>query len=536
MGRSAQFLALLGCSLLFGTALGLCDTVPSAGALAAVNCLGPQGFADIVAPLLPGVVNVSIIKKVTTYNLDFGQGMGGPGGGNPLEDLFKFRDFLEQFELAPRKRRVPAGAGSGFIIDPSGYIVTNAHVVDGADEIIVTLSDQSELKAKIIGTDARTDMALLKVDSLKPLVALKWGDSAKMRVGDWSIAIGNPLGLGGSVTLGIISHVARSLSMQTSHIGGFLQTDAPINLGNSGGPLFNIEGKVIGINMMLASPTGGNVGIGFAIPSDVAQFVIHQLKEYGKVKRGWIGVQIQPINQEIAKSLGLAAPRGALVGNVIEKGPAATAGVRQGDVLLKVGDVPVELAPNLTKIISSLPIGSKIQVGIWRKDKGTGRYGEIILPIVIGEFQDQDEESQSQENKEAAVNQERATVVYGVTLQELNSSLRYKFNLGDQISGLIVVKVDPESRAADRFQAGDVLLEVDQQKIASVKDIQEIVQKTKAAGQTTLLCLVQRGGIPSFVPLSLEEIGESVSASQKSSKPKNEALGGLMPRRPAAQG
>ncbi len=476
---------------------------------ASPSCLGPQGFADIVAPLLPAVVNVSVIKKVTTYSLDFGPGGGGApggfggGGASPMEDLFRFRDFLEQFELAPKKRRVPVGVGSGFIVDPEGFIVTNAHVVSGADEIVITMSDQREMKATLIGADSKADLALLKVTSAKPLPFVQWGDASKMRVGDWSIAIGNPLGLGGTVTLGIISHVGRSFMMQPSHVGGFFQTDAPINVGNSGGPLFNIEGKVIGINMMIASPTGGSVGIGFAIPSDVAQFVINQLKTYGRVKRGWIGVQIQPVNQEIAKSLGLKVPQGTLVGSVVDDGPAAKAGIVQGDVILKINGVTVEDSTKLIKVVGALPIGSEVPLVVWRRLKGKNVSEEVTLKIKIGEFKDQEEELKDVVKKDAK-GPDAGVEISGLTLQELTPKLRQRYQLGELVSGLLIVKVDPESSAYDSFKPGDVLLEIDQQKVVSHREAKNRIESAKASKQSSVLCLIQRQGNQFFVSLSLE--------------------------------
>lgn len=491
----------------------------------AVGCIGPKGFADIVAPLLPAVVNISIIKKVTTFSLEFPpgtgpEGMGNPGG-SPLDDLLKFRDFLErQFEVTPKKRRIPVGVGSGFIISPEGHVVTNAHVVEGAHEVVVTLTDQTELKAKVIGVDPRADLALLKISSSKPLPFVQWGDASKVRAGDWAIAIGNPLGLGGTVTLGIISHVGRSFMMQQNSVGGFFQTDASINVGNSGGPLFSFEGKVIGINMMIASSTGGSIGIGFAIPSDVAQFVINQLKEYGRVKRGWIGVQIQPLNQEIAKSLGLKTPQGALVGSVLDDSPAAKAGIQQTDVILKVNGIPVEDSTKLIKVVGGLPIGSKVPLVVWRKNKNKGAYEEITLQITIGEFDDQEEGKEKGQFPSPKL-KETGVTVQGLTLQELSSTWRQKYNLAEVISGLLVTKVDPESRAAESFQPGDVLLEVNQQKVVSYKDVEDQVKAGKAAHQSSVLCLIQRQGLPFFVTLSLEPIPED---------PKKPAGHATMPR------
>jgi serine protease Do len=490
---------------------------------------GPQGFADTVAPLLPAVVNISVIKQITTFNFE-GPGGGFPGGafGGLFNDPSRFREFLDQFHVAPKKRRVPVGVGSGFIISPEGHVVTNAHVVEGAHEVIVTLSDRSEMRAQILGVDPNFDLALLKVTYDTPLPYVQWGDASAIRIGDWAIAIGNPLGLGGTVTLGIISHVGRSFLTHQTSMGGLLQTDAAINMGNSGGPLFNVEGKVIGINMMIASGTGGNIGIGFAIPSDTAQFVINQLKVHGRVKRGWIGVQIQPLNQEIAKNLKLKIPQGALVGSVIEKSPAAEAGVLQTDVVLRVGNVPIEDASKLSKVISGLPIGSKVPLVVWRKNKKTGAYQEVTLEIKIAEFEEKQEDDNGRSKEQKSQDTQEKKAVHGLSLQELTPALRKKHSLCDAASGLLVTKVDPESRAAEVFQPGDLLIEVNQQKVVSHKDFGDQIKSATVAKQSSVLCLIQRQGVPFFLSFSIEPLpktsvapsGENKRSSLKSFFPK----------------
>ena len=457
-----------------------------------------EGFAPIVEPLLPAVVNVSVIKKMTTYSLDIGP---QAKGGAP-QDLFRFRDFLEQFDLAPKKRRVPVSAGTGFIIDPKGYLVTNAHVVEGADEVIVTLADQREMKAKVIGLDPRSDLALLKISDSAALPYVRFGDASKVRVGHWAIAIGNALGLGGTVTVGVISHVGRSFMMQPTHVGGFFQTDASINLGNSGGPLFNSKGEVIGINMMIASPTGGNIGIGFAIPSDVAQFVIEQLRQYGYVKRGWLGIHVQDINQDIAKSLQLKSPKGALVANVLKDGPASKGGVKQGDLILKINGVAIKGAAQTTKVVSKLHIGSRVPIEVWRRDARSGNYGAKVLYLTIGES---DDAATKDSKKTKAKPKDTGKLVYGLTLQALDDQSRQRYHIDKNVTGALILKVHPESRASEFFKGGDVLVEVDQEPVRSPDHAQSLLDEVSKKGQKTLLCLGLRQGIHFFAPLNLDD-------------------------------
>ena len=494
---------------------------------------GLLGFADIVQPLLPSVVNISVVKQVTTFSFEGPGGIvpGNPfGGGSSLDNPSRLREFLEKFHVAPKKRRLPVGVGSGFIISPEGHVVTNAHVVEGAHEVIVTLSDRSEMRAKVVGIDTNFDLALLKVTHDKPLPYVQWGDAKKMRIGDWAIAIGNPLGLGGSVTLGIISYVGRSFISQQNSMGGLFQTDAAINVGNSGGPLFNVEGKVIGINMMIASATGGNIGIGFAIPSDVAQFVINQLKEYGKVKRGWIGVYIQELNQAIAQNLKMKVPQGALVGTVVEKGPADQAGVKQTDVVLRVNNVTIDNASTLSRVISGLPIGTKVPMVVWRRNEKTGNFEEITLDITIQEFEDDVSEASSAASEKAVKEKEKANTVtvHGLTLQDLTPQLRKRYGLEASAAGVLVTNVDLESRASEAFQPGDLVLEVNQKKVFSCKEIQKQVKDMKDSKTFSILCLIQRQGVPFFVSFSMEDISKEEEAPL--AKEKKSSLKSLLPK------
>jgi serine protease Do len=357
----------------------------------------PDSFADLSASLLPAVVNISS-TQATQQRAD----RGGPEvpsfpPGSPFEQFFK--DFLERNRPGQEGRRggreqdgpregqrspgTPPGGratslGSGFVIDPAGYIVTNNHVIDGADEISVTFTDNTTLKAKLVGKDERVDLALLKVETDKPLRAVPFGDSDASRVGDWVLAIGNPFGLGGSVTAGIVS--ARGRDIRQGPYDDFIQTDASINRGNSGGPLFNMDGQVIGINTAIYSPSGGSVGIGFSVPSNLAKSVVAQLREFGRARRGWLGVRIQQITPDIAESVGLKETQGAMIAGVNEGGPADNAKIRAGDVILKFNNQDVKDMRALPRIVAETAIGKDVPVEVWRDSK------RITLQAAVGEL------------------------------------------------------------------------------------------------------------------------------------------------------
>ena len=322
----------------------------------------PGSFSELAERLTPSVVNISTAQKVSVPQQGF-EFQFPPG--SPFEEFFK--DFLERHrgkEGTPQRRQVTS-LGSGFVIDGSGLVVTNNHVIAEADEITVITHDGEKLEAKLLGKDPKTDLALLKVEPTRPLQALKWGDSRISKVGDWVLAIGNPFGLGGTVTAGIIS--ARGRDINAGPYDDFLQTDAAINRGNSGGPLFNLDGEVIGISTAIYSPTGGSVGIGFAVPSQLARPVIEQLQKFGRTRRGWLGVNIQTVTDEIAEGLGLEKAQGALVARVTEGGPAAAAGLEQGDVVLEFDGRPVEEMRTLPRIVAETSVGQEVQVKVWRK-------------------------------------------------------------------------------------------------------------------------------------------------------------------------
>src|SRR5262245_4112294 len=335
----------------------------------------PESFADLAETLLPAVVNIS-----TTQTVNEEQSTGE-------EDLDQFfKDFLDRQRRAnPQQRRMNA-LGSGFVIDPSGYIVTNNHVISGAEEITVRFHDDTELKAKLVGSDDKTDLALLKVEPTKPIPSLNWGDSDGLRIGDWVLAIGNPFGLGGTVTAGIVS--ARNRVLDQGAYDDYIQTDASINRGNSGGPLFNMNGEVIGVNTLIYSNnSGGSVGIGFAIPSAMAKNVIAQIREYGKPRRGWLGVRIQTVNDELAEGLHLQQAKGALVANVTPGGPADKAGLKQGDVILKFDGKEVDAMRTLPRMVAETPINKKVDVIVMRQGK------QLTIPVVLGELTEEAEQA-----------------------------------------------------------------------------------------------------------------------------------------------
>src|SRR5271168_1421485 len=423
----------------------------------------PDSFADLADRLLPSVVNISTTQTVKSER---GHEHSGPDipqfpPGSPFEEFF--RDFFEhgvpkggRQEAQPRKG---TSLGSGFIIDPAGYIVTNNHVIADADEITVILHDDTNLKAELVGRDTKTDIALLKVNSDKPLIAAGWGDSDASRVGDWVLAIGNPFGLGGSVTAGILS--ARQRDINSGPYDDFLQTDAPINRGNSGGPMFNMDGQVIGINTAIYSPSGGSIGIGFAIPSALAKEVVVELKDEADhtVHRGWLGVRIQAVTDEIAESLGLVKARGALVASLSDKGPAQAAGIQPGDVILKFDGKDVADMRHLPRLVAETPVDKVVPVTVWRKRQ------ETALKVKVGRLQETETASAETTAKSPAPKSDSDTVkALGMSLAEVTPALKEKFSLGDDAKGVVVVDVTKDSPGAEKgLRPGDVIMEAAQE-------------------------------------------------------------------------
>ena len=464
----------------------------------------PDSFADLADKLLPSVVNISTTQ---TLKPDSQREHSAPGKpqlppGSPFEEFFK--DFLDRQgqrgdrpEVKPRKA---TSLGSGFIIDPTGYIVTNNHVIADADEITVILHDDTNLKAEVVGRDTKTDVAVLKVKTDKPLAAVRWGDSDKSRVGDWVLAIGNPFGLGGSVTAGILS--ARQRDINSGPYDDFLQTDAAINRGNSGGPMFNMDGEVIGINTAIYSPSGGSIGIGFALPSNLAKAVVAQLIQEPDhtVHRGWLGVRIQAVTDEIAESLGLDKPRGALVASVNDKGPAQTGGIEPGDVILSFDGKTVPDMRHLPRLVAEEAVGKTVPVTVWRKRKQT------TLKVTLGRLEDTEQVAAKEPPKNEPARADRSTVTtLGLTLSNITPELKEKFSLSDQ-KGVVVVDVAKDSTAADKgLKPGDVIMEAAQEEIKSTSQVTGKIDDAKKAGRKSILLLVERKGDLRFVALRLDQ-------------------------------
>lgn len=466
---------------------------------------GMQGsFADLAEALLPAVVNISSTQKVEpTPQID---PFGTPGfpqfpPGSPFED------FFEQFMNRHMERGMPAPApqsslGSGFVIDSEeGYIITNNHVIKNADEVRVTFHDDETIEAEVIGRDEKTDIAVLKVETDKKLTAVKFGDSDVLRVGDWILAIGNPFGLGGTVTAGIIS--ARQRDIQSGPYDDYLQTDASINRGNSGGPMFDMAGNVIGINTAIFSPTGGSVGIGFAIPSALAEPVINQIIKYGRTRRGWLGVRIQTVTDEIAESLGLDHAEGALVASVSEDGPADKSGIKAGDVILSFNGHSINEMRSLPRIVAETDIDSRADVKLWREGKIK------TLKVKVGELEKAEDEGMLETGYKAPEPQapEGTDIeMLGLSLNEITPSLRQTYRIRDDINGVIVSDVEQDSEAMRKgITAGDVIVEIDQRHVKTPKDARNTLNAVKKSGRNSALLLLDREGDVRFVALRLEE-------------------------------
>ena len=460
----------------------------------------PASFADLVEKLSPAVVNISTTQKIKTGNMMGNMQFQFPD--NP--EMEPFRDFFERFAgpqgMQPMEQDVQS-LGSGFIIDASGYVITNNHVVDEAFEITVTLTDNTKYKAKIIGRDKKTDLALLKIEAKKDLPFVNLGDSDAMRVGDWVIAIGNPFGLGGSVTQGIIS--ARQRSINSGPFDDFLQTDAPINRGNSGGPLFNTKGEVIGINSAIFSPSmgGGSVGIGFAIPTSLAKPVISQLKEFGRTHRGWLGVKIQEVSEEIADSVGLEKAAGALVLEVSKDSPADKAGIVAGDIITNYDGKEITEMRYLPRMVAETKEGKTVPITFWHKNASK------TTQITIKELDEKADEAQNNvddNNGDKQRNSPEGENLLGMDVAPLSAQLRAKLRLDDKKNGLVVLDVMNNSEAAKRgLQRGDVIIDVNNEPLKSVADLKDAFAKARKAGRKFALLKISRKNEEAFLTLPL---------------------------------
>lgn len=451
----------------------------------------PDSFADLADRLLPSVVNISS-TQVDRSNQD--RQVPQLPDGSPFGD--SFREFFNRNQGAPRRA---TSLGSGFIISEDGLIVTNNHVIDGADEITVTLSDDSQHKAELVGRDPKTDLALLRIDAKRVLPAVSWGDSTKSRVGDWVVAIGNPFGLGGTVTAGIIS--ARQRDINQGPYDSFLQTDASINRGNSGGPMFNMDGEVIGVNTAIFSPTGGSVGVGFAVPSSIVSRVIAQLEEYGQTRRGWLGVRIQTVTDEIAESIGLDKARGALVSSVMEDGPAESGGIQDGDVVLSFDGKDVDSMRELPRIVAETDIGKSVPVVVWRD----GREREVS--VEVGQLDEEVPVLASTGPRGNAIEPEEATIDdLGVSVTSITDDMRQQFSLPDDLRGVVITGVEPNSAAAEKsLRPGDVIVEVSQEKVSSPGQIAEKIREVREADRSSVLLKINRNGDRRFVAVRISK-------------------------------
>lgn len=454
----------------------------------------PESFADLAARVLPGVVNIAS-TQISKERAEIGPEMPNFPPGSPLEKMF--RDFMDRNgQRGPGRNletRKSQSLGSGFIIDPAGIVVTNNHVIDGADEITVILQDGTTLKATLVGRDEAVDVAVLKVNPEKPLTAVAFGDSDKERVGEWVMAIGNPLGLGGTVTAGIVS--ARGRDIRAGRYDDFIQTDAAINRGNSGGPLFNMDGEVIGINTAIASPSGGSIGLGFSIPSNQAKNVVEQLRNFGKTRRGWLGVNIQQVTPDIAESVGLKEPVGAMVARADEKGPAFGK-ISGGDIVLKFNGTDIKELRTLPRVVADTPIGKEVPVVLWRDGR------EVTVTVKVGELPEDITKLASNNIGPGTRGVELNSL--GLKLAPVTKETIDKFQLPGDQKGVVITDVASGSVADEKgIKPGDVIAEVQQEEVKTPAEVADRVEKFRKSGRKSVLMLVQTQNGPKFVALPL---------------------------------
>jgi serine protease Do len=483
--------------------LGAATTLLSVPALAR----GPDGIADVAEKVIDAVVNISTTQTVEAK-------AGGDGGrgampqlppGSPFEEFFD--DFFKNRRGGPggdkggggMQPRKTNSLGSGFIVDTSGIAVTNNHVIADADEINIIMNDGTKIKATLVGVDKKTDLAVLKfTPPAKPLVAVKFGDSDKLRLGEWVIAIGNPFSLGGTVTAGIVS--ARNRDINSGPYDSYIQTDAAINRGNSGGPLFNLDGEVIGVNTLIISPSGGSIGIGFAVPSKTVVGVVDSLRQFGELRRGWLGVRIQQVTDEIAESLGIKPARGALIAGVEEKGPAKPAGIEPGDVVIKFDGKDIKEPKDLSRVVADTAVGKAVDVVIIRKGE------EQTKQVTLGRLED-GEKAVAAANKSQPEAEKPATQkALGLDLAGLSKDLRTRYKIKDSVKGVVITNVDSASDAAEkRLSAGEVIVEVAQEAVTNAADVKKRVDQLKKDGKKSILLLVSNAeGELRFVALSVQ--------------------------------
>jgi len=461
---------------------------------------GPEGISDVAEKVIDAVVNISTSQNV-----------GGHGAMPKLPPGSPYEEFFDEFFKRRRQggdnpggdrepRRVNS-LGSGFIIDASGLVVTNNHVIADADEISVILNDGTRLKATLVGKDQKTDLALLRVkpDPNKPLKFVKFGDSDKLRLGEWVVAIGNPFSLGGTVTAGIVS--ARNRDINSGPYDNYIQTDAAINRGNSGGPLFNLEGEVVGINTAIISPTGGSIGIGFSVASKTAMPMIEQLRQFGETRRGWLGVKIQQVTEEIAETLNVHPARGALVAGIDERGPAKPGGIEAGDVIIKFDGRDIKEMHDLPRVVADTPVGKLVEVVVLRKGQ------EITKSIKLGRLEDNDRVAAATPDKKDAPPEPKTVVqkALGLDLADMSADLRKRYKIKDTVNGVVITAVDSASAAAEkRLSPGDVIVEVAQEEVKTAADLQQRIDKLKKEGRNNVLVLISNAdGDLRFITLKL---------------------------------
>jgi serine protease Do len=465
---------------------------------------GPDGIADVAEKVIDAVVNISTSQTVEAK----GGGAEGRGAMPQLPPGSPFEEFFDDFfknrrggqggkggDLQPHKTN---SLGSGFIVDTSGVVVTNNHVIADADEISVIMNDGSKFKAEIVGVDKKTDLAVLKFTPNKPLTAVKFGDSDKLRLGEWVIAIGNPFSLGGTVTAGIVS--ARNRDISSGPYDNYIQTDAAINRGNSGGPLFNLDGEVIGVNTLIISPSGGSIGIGFAVPSKTVAGVVDQLRQFGELRRGWLGVRIQTVTDEIAESLNIKPARGALIAGVEDKGPAKPAGIEPGDVVIKFDGKDIKEPKDLSRVVADTAVGKEVDVVIIRKGQ------EETHKVTLGRLEDTDKAVPAAVKKDEPAEKPVTQKALGLDLATLSKDLRSRYKIKDSVKGVIITNVDSTSDAADkRLSPGEVIVEVAQEAVSNAADVKKRVDQLKKDGKKSVLLLVSNAdGELRFVALSVQ--------------------------------
>ncbi|MGL4636468.1 MAG: Do family serine endopeptidase [Beijerinckiaceae bacterium] len=518
--RSSRFTALAS-AFMISTAM---IATPMTPLLAPAIARGaPESFAPLVEQVIDAVVNISASQTVENRSVPLPQ----VPPGAPFEDFFNefFNRRGEGGEGQPNQRqpnqpnqrrgeggpnngqnpgqgpgqqRRSNSLGSGFVIDASGIVITNNHVIGEANDITVNFNDGTKLKAEVVGRDAKTDIAVLRVKSDKPLKFVKFGDDRAARVGDWVVAIGNPFGFDSSVSAGILS--ARNRRINSGPYDNFIQTDAAINRGNSGGPLFNSAGEVIGINTAIISPSGGSIGIGFAVPASTAVPVIDQLKNFGETRRGWLGVRIQEVDDGIAETLGLGKVRGALVAGIDDKGPAKPAGIEAGDVIIKFDGKDVKDSRELPRIVATTAVGKAVDVTVVRKGK------EVVKQVTLARLEDGERQASAAKPAEAPAAPTQVRRALGLDLVPLNAEARKRLNIKDTVKGVLIGKVDANSNAATkRLAAGDVIVEVGQEPVATAAEVLDRVEKLKKEGRKSALLLVANAqGELRFVAVTIE--------------------------------